>query len=104
MITRQARRYPVKLTVANLNGKPVTDTFLLDLSAMGARLESSTPLALRYPVEISFLLSGAQTETKLAGVVVWVRTLVASPRRYLMGVEFYKCYWDIDQSGSAGKI
>lgn len=90
--------------VTNLNGQPVTDTFLLDLSALGDRLESSTPLALRYPVEISFLLSGAQTETKLAGVVVWVRPLVATPRRYLMGLEFYGCYWDIDQLGRAGKI
>ncbi|MBI4643543.1 MAG: PilZ domain-containing protein [Deltaproteobacteria bacterium] len=103
-VPRQAQRYPAKLAVTNLNGRPVTDTFLMDISALGAKLESSTPLARRYPVEINILFPGAQTETKLAGMVVWMRPSVASPGRYLMGVKFHQRFWDLDQLGRAGKI
>ena len=103
-VPRQVQRYPAKLVVTNLNGQPVTDTFLLDISALGAKLESSTPLSLRYPVEVIVLFPGTRTETTFAGLVMWMRPLVASPGRYQMGLKFHQRFWDIDQLGRAGKI
>jgi hypothetical protein len=103
-IERKAQRYPAKLGVSAINGRPVTDTFLLDISALGAKLESSSPLAPHYPVEIDVFLPGAQTETNLAGVVIWVQPLMASAGRFLMGIQFHQRFWDIDQLGRAGQI
>lgn len=103
-IERQAQRYTAKMVVTNVNGQPVSDAFLLDISALGAKLESSTPMAPRNPVEVVVLLPWAQTEANFAGVVTWIQPLGASPGRYLMGIEFYQRFWDIDQLGRAGKI
>ena len=38
-VTRKCLRYPVDWEVKTCNGHPVTQTFLLDVSAMGARIE-----------------------------------------------------------------
>ena len=103
-VNRQAQRYPAKLAVTNLNGRPVTDTFLLDISAIGAKMDSSTPLAPRNPVEVIVVFPWTQTETNLSGVVMWMRPSMASPGRYLMGLKFHQRFWDIDQLGRAGKI
>ncbi len=103
-VERHAQRYRAKLEVININGQPVNDSFLLDISALGAKLESSTHLALRYPVEIVVLLPWTQTETRLAGVLTWIQPLAGSSGRYQMGIEFYQRFWEIDQLGRAGKI
>lgn len=103
-VERQAQRYPTKLVVTKINGQPVTDTFLLDISSLGAKLESSTPLAPSYPVDIAVLLPEAQAETNLAGVVKWMRPLLHSDGRFLMGFEFYAPFWYIDLLGRTGKI
>jgi Tfp pilus assembly protein PilZ len=103
-IGRQAQRYTAKMVVTKINGQPVSDAFLLDISAMGAKLESPAPMPLRNPIELVVLLPWAQTEANLAGVVTWIQPSGASPRRYLMGIEFYQRFWDIDQLGRAGKI
>jgi hypothetical protein len=103
-VERQTPRYLTKLAVTNINGLPVTDSFLLDVSATGAKLESPTPLAPRFPIEVVVLLPGDQTETNLAGMVIWTRPSMASPGRHLMGLEFHHRFWYIDQLGRAGKI
>ena len=87
-VTRRAKRYPVHLEVKELNGQPVADTYLLDISTLGARLESPTLLALGDQVEFSFYLPDADSETRLAGVVVWVQPAAGKPSHYHMGVEF----------------
>jgi hypothetical protein len=102
-IPRQAQRYPAELAVTNLNGQAATATFLRDISALGAKLEAPAPLAPRHPVELMVLFPGAQTETLIGGVVIWMRPS-ATPGRYLMGLKFHQRYWDLDQLGRAGKI
>ncbi len=103
-VERQAQRYTAKLVVIKINGQPVSDTFLLDISSLGAKLESSTPLAPRHPIEVIVFLPWTQTETNIAGVVAWVQPLMTSPARYQMGIEFYQRFWDIDHLGRSGKI
>jgi hypothetical protein len=104
MVERKAQRYPTKLVVTNINGQPVTDALLLDISPLGAKLESSTPLAPSYSVNVVVLLPGAQNETNLTGVVTWMRPLLTSSGRFLMGLEFYVPLWQIDLLGRSGKI
>jgi hypothetical protein len=103
-VTRRAQRYPVHLEVKEVNGQPVADTFLVDLSALGARLESSMPLAPRNQVECSFFLPAADRVTRVAGAVIWLKPVVSSPGRYQMGLQFYSRNWDIDQLGRSGKL
>lgn len=87
-ITRQAQRYPIQLQLRELNGQPVDDAFLVDLSAQGARLESAFSMKPRSQVEFSFRLPDADSETRLAGVVLWVQPVVEQPDRYHLGVKF----------------
>jgi Flp pilus assembly CpaE family ATPase len=87
-VTRRAKRYSVNLEVKELNGQPVADTYLQDISTLGGRLESPFPLALKDQVEFSFFLPEADSETRLAGVVVWVQPAAEKPGYYQMGVEF----------------
>jgi len=103
-VTRRAQRYPVNLEVKAINGKPVADTFLKDLSALGARLESPTPLAPKIRVDVSFFLPAAAQETRVAGAVVWVKPLVEAPGRYQMGLQFFNTNWQIDQLGRSGML
>jgi len=103
-VTRRAQRFPVHLEVKKINGQPVADTFLLDLSALGARLESPMPLAPRNQVEISFFLPATDQETLVAGAVVWMKPMVTAPGRYQMGLQFFNTNWQIDQLGRSGKL
>jgi Flp pilus assembly CpaE family ATPase len=92
-VTRRAKRYPVHLEVKELNGQPVADTLLIDISTMGARLETTTPLALKSRVEFSFYLPDADSETRLAGVVVWVQPAAGKPGSHHIGVEFHSSFF-----------
>jgi hypothetical protein len=94
---RRAQRYKVHWEVKTLNGKPVTGIILLDISATGARLEASQPLAPRYPVTFSFFLPNAEAETCLSGSVIWMRPLITPPGRYQMGVKFHEFKGELDQ-------
>ena len=80
-IPRRAQRYAVKLEVKTLNGQPLSETSLLDVSSLGARIESNLGLAPMRQVEFTVSFPGADTETKLAGTVVWMRRVLGAPGR-----------------------
>jgi hypothetical protein len=103
-VTRRAQRYPVNFEVKTINGKPVADTFVKDLSAMGARLESPIPLPTKIRVDLSFFLPALSQETRVAGAVVWVKPMVEAPGRYQMGLQFFNTNWQIDQMGRNGML
>ncbi|OGR08615.1 MAG: hypothetical protein A3K23_07135 [Desulfobacca sp. RBG_16_58_9] len=103
-ITRRAQRYPVHLEVKELNGQPVSETYLLDISSLGARMESHLGLAPMKLVEFSIVLPGTETETRMEGSVVWMHPVLGSPGRYHMGVKFFKSYWIVDQLGRSGRL
>jgi hypothetical protein len=94
-ITRKCLRYQVDWKVTTFNGQPVTETLLLDISAIGARIEGPQPLAQRNHVEFTYL-RGDDRERSHAGVVTWVRPLVHKPGRYQMGVKFYATDWSLE--------
>ena len=87
-VTRRAQRHQVNLEVKELNGQRVTDTCLIDISTVGARLETSTPLKPGDQVQFSFHQPNENLETSLAGVVVWVKPVEGKTGRCQMGVEF----------------
>lgn len=104
MRKRAAKRHLVQLQVIELNGEPVTDTFLLDLSVHGARLESSSPLIADYRASLSFFLPGEETKTEVLGEVRWVHPLHHSPGRYQMGLKFDNPLWELDKLIHEGMV
>jgi hypothetical protein len=96
-IPRKSRRYPVSLEVKELNGQPGAETRILDLSAQGARLETSALLPLRELVDFTFTYPGDLVPIRLGGQVVWTRPSPAAPGRYLVGLRLLQSCWDLIQ-------
>ncbi len=100
---RRAQRYPVNLPVAELNGRQVAGTFVVDLSSLGARIEATAPLSTRNHVEMTISLPD-QEPLVLSGQVAWLRPMVNAPGRFQMGVCFFNPQWDLDSLGRRGKL
>ena len=94
--TLEHRRVPrsyVRFQATAINGKPVPNAFILDISPLGAKMESP-PLAIpAMSLELKFLVPGESLETRVIGEVVW---LVDSELFGLnfMGISFLKPYWE----------
>ncbi len=101
---RRVLRFPVHLEVRELNGQPATATYVLDISSLGARLETSKPSGPRSHVEFLVLLPGMDKEVRLSGQVMWMRPLAEAPGRFQMGLQFYGPQWDIDRLAREGKL
>ena len=66
-VTRKCLRYQVDWDVITFNGRPVAETCLLDISAIGARIEGPQPLAQRNHVEFTYVRRGDDRERKPYG-------------------------------------
>ena len=97
---RKTTRYDVFLKVTEINGQPMTDTVILDISAWGAKIESMVSLEVDTPVEISFPLPGLekQTQVRLAGKVVWAGQMPISKRNQA-GLKFYDSLDKLNREG-----
>jgi len=96
-IPRQALRYPVSLEVQEINGQPGGETRILDLSAQGAKLETSVFLSPRELVDFAFTCPGDPLPTRLGAQVVWTRPAPAAPGRYLVGLRLLQACWNLVQ-------
>ena len=101
---RRAKRYSVSLQVVKLNGQETRNTFVVDISSLGARLETDMPLAPRNLVEISVLFPEHTVETRLSGKVMWMRPLIEKPGRFQMGLQFFSPQWDVDRLAEVQKV
>jgi predicted ribosomally synthesized peptide with nif11-like leader len=99
---RKTQRYDVFLKVTELNGQPMNEAAMLDISAWGAKIESMVRLLPDSPVELSFPLPGTEkgTQVRLAGKVVWAGQMPVSKRNQA-GLKFYH---SLDQLNREGKF
>ena len=99
---RKTKRYDVFLKVTEINGQPMNDTVILDISAWGAKIESMVSLLPDSPVELSFFLPGVEKEAhvRLVGKVVWAGQMPISKRNQA-GLKFYH---SLDQLNREGKF
>ena len=102
--TRRCLRYPVNWEVKTCNSQPVEQTLLLDISAIGAKIEGPRPLYQERHVEFTYLMPGDDKQRRHTGVVMWMRPLFYKPGRYQMGVEFYQPDWSLDLEMCAGMV
>lgn len=93
---RQVSRLPVRLQVSELDGHPGEGTYLVDLSPLGAQIETSALVTPGSYVRLRFFLPGDQEETNLVGMVVWINTVLNSPGKYLWGLSFTQPNWELN--------
>jgi hypothetical protein len=103
-IERRVQRYPVRLRVVQLNGQKTRNTFMVDVSSLGARLETDIPLAPRNLVVFSVFLHQYNVEARFSGQVMWMRPLIQKPGLFQIGLQFFGPNWDIDRLARAGKL
>jgi hypothetical protein len=96
-VPRRAQRYQVHWAVTEINGKPVRDTWVVDVSCMGARLETTAALGPNLPVKFTITLSDGETQLTVNGRVIWMRPIFTSRGRFHQGIQFYGINWDIEQ-------
>jgi hypothetical protein len=101
-IDRKVRRYLARLAVRELNGQPAPDTYLLDISSLGARLESKVFFPIRAPLAFSVMFPGMEEETRLSGLVAWMRPVLGQTGYFQVGVRFYKAFWNLDRLARLG--
>ena len=99
---RQVQRFPVRLALHELNGQPASDSYLVDISSLGARLES--PVFLRPNTSVDFVVRfpWMENNTRLAGQIKWIKPVNGD--RYTMGLRFYQTFWELDMLARQGKL
>ena len=96
-VPRRAQRYQVRWAVTEINGKPARDAWVVDVSCMGARLETSSSLSPNMSVNFTVSLPDGKTELRLTGRVIWMRPIFSSHGRYYQGVQFYGVNWGLER-------
>ncbi len=96
-VPRRAQRYQVRWPVKEINGKPARDCWVVDVSSLGARLETTTALAPNQPVRFTVVHPEKQTEITLNGRVVWMRPLFPTVDRFVQGLQFFSVNWELER-------
>jgi hypothetical protein len=99
---RQVQRFPVRLALHELNGQLASDSYLVDISSLGARLES--PVFLRPNTSVDFVVRfpWMENNTRLAGQIKWIKPI--DEGRFTMGLRFYQTFWELDMLARQGKL
>lgn len=85
---RRTKRISIFLAVKEVNHKPVSDYYLLDISETGAKIETPAKYTSGDLVEFSFILPDMAKEIHRTGQVIWVLPDPAKPEHSLVGLEF----------------
>jgi hypothetical protein len=90
---RREKRIRCVLEVGDINGQICANTFLTDISSIGAQLETPQSLEIGEPVEIGLSQAEAAPEEdgpyRLTGQVAWIRPTEPAPGRYRIGLSFF---------------
>ncbi|MGQ9688589.1 MAG: PilZ domain-containing protein [Desulfobaccales bacterium] len=103
-VNRKVQRFPARLSLHELNSQPAPDSYLVDISSLGAQLESPVFLALGSPVEFVLRFPWGDRETRLSGTVRWIRPLLGKPGCFRLGLSFYSTFWELDQMARQGRL
>jgi PilZ domain len=96
-VPRRAQRYQVHWAVTEINGKPVRDSWVVDVSCMGARLDTPSSLGPNMSIKFTIVLPDGVTSLEVNGRVVWMRPIFAIRGRFHQGIQFYGINWDLER-------
>ena len=85
---RSSKRISVFLEIKEIDRQPLEDTYLLNFSETGAKIETPFKYAAGDRLEFSFILPDKITEVSRRGLVVWVSPHDTKPGHYLVGLTF----------------
>jgi Tfp pilus assembly protein PilZ len=85
---RRAKRISVFMEIKEINNQPIGDTFLLNVSETGAKIDTSATYAVGDQIEFSFILPDMAKEIHRSGQIVWTLPHPSKPKRSLVGLEF----------------
>jgi predicted ribosomally synthesized peptide with nif11-like leader len=100
---RKNKRYDVFLDISELDGKPINQAVMVDISSWGAKIESQIPLKPDSSVEFTISLTGEKglrQEYRLSGKVLWASQAPISKRNQA-GLRFDN---SLDQLQDQGKF
>jgi hypothetical protein len=103
-VDRTVQRFPVRLSLHELNGQSAPDSYLVDLSSLGAQVETPLFAAPGSPVEFVVRFPWDGKETRLSGQVKWIKPLIGKPGRFRLGMRFYGPFWVLDLLARQGKL
>ncbi len=98
-VPRPAPRYPVRWAVTEINGRPARDAWVVDVSCMKARLETTFALSPNASVTFTVSTPEGNPDLRLKGRVTWMRPTFANTGRYHHMVEFHRLNCDLDRLG-----
>jgi hypothetical protein len=96
-VPRQVQRHQVSWHVTEINGKSVRDSWMVDVSCMGARLDTAAALSPNMPVQFTVVLPDGKTELEVNGRVIWMRPVFATRGRYHQRIEFSGINCEVDR-------
>jgi len=100
---RKNKRYDVFLGISELDGKPINQAVMVDISSWGAKIESQIPLKPDSSVEFTISLTGdkgLKQEYRFSGKVLWASQMPISKRNQA-GLRFNN---SLDQLQNQGKF
>jgi hypothetical protein len=92
---RRARRYAINTELLEVNGIPGNGAKIIDLSTNGARLELPFSPPFMSQMTLKFELQGAKKALSVVGRIIWSK-MTLKKGWYLVGVQFYQNYWELD--------
>jgi hypothetical protein len=91
---RREARVMCVLGVGAINGQSCPDTYLVDISSIGAQLETGHSLGIGEAVEIDLPQMAEAPEDRegyrFSGRVVWVKEAVPELKRFRIGLSFFQ--------------
>jgi hypothetical protein len=103
-VDRNVQRFPVRLSLHEIKGQSIPDSYLVDISSLGAQLETPQFMAIAAPVEFVVRFPWADKETRLSGLVKWIKPLIGKPGRFRLGLRFHSPFWELDMLARQGKL
>jgi len=91
---RRTKRVSIFLAISEVNHKPVSDCYLLDISEHGAKIDTPANYASGDLVDFSFVIPDIAQEVRRTGQVIWVLPNPAKPGNSLVGLE-YTTAWEL---------
>jgi len=90
---RREERVRCKLKVEEVNRRSCPGTYLLDISSLGAQLETRYPIAIGDSAEFGLSLPSVRPKEneayRFAGRVAWIKRIDLAPMRYRIGLSFF---------------
>lgn len=87
MERRRSQRISVFLEVKEIDRQPLDDSYVLNFSETGAKIESPNKYSPGEQIELIFYLPDKVTVVSRKGQVVWVTPHDTKPGNFLVGLE-----------------